>query len=338
MGNNFADPERPGYSIKECQFLKLSQPLLASGQETQYFNFQLPHFIDLNDAMRKKLSLHRANSVIRHHLPPTFSEESHSYVQKLFIPWKEPSKARVDYHLKATITWSSKAGMGRLLGSSREKTFREPIFVIPTALGERGQTLLPKYSGLRSKHWHREPGRISDGVGGACSCFSTSRVKLRLLGDTMMTLEKPLLFCLEFNNNILTSTQTHIAVNLVRIVSKKSWLGRREVERRDHSSFTSLLRVTASEDQMDEEATDSINSAYYDTSERHLNGSICLLDSSTKLGPLSPAFTFAGLMIEYRLQFNISSGDTRISFLTPPIILETEPEAVPPIYTSTVTS
>ena len=117
-GNNFMDPERPSYISKECHFLSLSQSL---GTSPGPFSFELPHFIELNEAMRKRLALNRTNATIRYHLPPTFAEENSSYFQSLFIPWKEPSKARVDYFIKATVTWHKKSGMGRLLGSSREK-------------------------------------------------------------------------------------------------------------------------------------------------------------------------------------------------------------------------
>ena len=104
--------------------------------------------------------------------------------------------------------------------------------------------------------------------------------------------------------------------------------------------MSNVLRVIASLDQADSTTivNDSTNVACFDTTDRLLNGSLCLLDSTTKHGPLSPAFTFAGLTVEYRLQLNVTSGPTQFSFYTPPIILETEPENSPPTYTSVVTT
>lgn len=120
-GNNFMDPEKPNYTLKQCQFLALSHTFDQHPDHYQTFRFEVPHYIDLSEAMRKRLGLQRSRLPTRYRLPPSFAEESSSYLQSIFIPWKEPSKAKVQYLLKVTATWEKKAGMSRLLGSSSHK-------------------------------------------------------------------------------------------------------------------------------------------------------------------------------------------------------------------------
>jgi hypothetical protein len=119
--NNFADTE-PQYSAKECKFLSLSQTFDMDLEQLD-FHFEVPHLIQLSDAMRKRLTLaKRSNeSAQGYPLPPSFSSQHHSYLQTLFIPWKERSSACVEYSVKVTVTWQAKPGVGRLLGSTRQK-------------------------------------------------------------------------------------------------------------------------------------------------------------------------------------------------------------------------
>jgi hypothetical protein len=118
-GTNFVDPENPTFTMRECQFLKLSS-VLDSKSLKQPFQFKLPHLVELDQEMGKKLGYHRSGRV-RFPLPPTFGEEHHSKIQTLFVPWKEPMRARVHYTIKVIVTLNAKPGVGRLLGSTRQK-------------------------------------------------------------------------------------------------------------------------------------------------------------------------------------------------------------------------
>lgn len=125
--NNFADTE-PQYTAKECKFLSLTQTFDMDLSRPE-FHFEVPNQIELSDAMRRRLTLAQRSSdhTLSYPLPPSFSSKHHSYLQMLFIPWKERSTASVDYSIKATVTWHAKPGVGRLLGATRQKRWESSL-------------------------------------------------------------------------------------------------------------------------------------------------------------------------------------------------------------------
>lgn len=124
-GSNFADPDKPQHTLRQCKFLSLSQTIERDlHQDHLEFRFDLPDQIQLSEAMRKRLSLalpRNSRSVPCYPLPPSFSNQQCSYLQSLFIPWKDKSSASVQYSIKVTVNWESQPGLGRLLKSSRQK-------------------------------------------------------------------------------------------------------------------------------------------------------------------------------------------------------------------------
>lgn len=120
------------------------------------------------------------------------------------------------------------------------------------------------------------------------------------MGDTRLALEKPLLFCLELNGNQSTSIETVVVVDLLKIVSTRTVTVRRQMERRGDVTVVQRLQVDPTPDQAQAEATtasDAINVAHFNTTDRLLNGMMCLVDSC-KHGPLSPSFNFAEVAVE----------------------------------------
>jgi hypothetical protein len=89
-----------------------------------------------------------------------------------------------------------------------------------------------------------------------------------------------------------------VIFNLVRIVATKLKLGKKELDRVSTTALTDLLEVVPSSEQTSTSSPDHIDTAYYETTDRQLKGSLCLVNPTLDNRPLSPAFTFAGLKIE----------------------------------------